>query len=39
MVNSKTWHAGGQPTIRKEKMFVIFTNRIDQKQTTVAENK
>ena len=39
MVNSKTWHAGGSHTIRKEKMYVIFSNRIDQKQITVAENK
>ena len=31
--------AGGQYTIRKEKMFVTLTNRIDQKQTTAAENK
>ena len=32
-------HAGGEPTIRKEKMFVILTNRIDQKQTTVADRE
>ena len=37
-MNSKTWHAGGEPTIRKEKIFVILTNRVGQKQTTVAEN-
>ena len=39
MENSKTGHASGQPTIRKEKMFVILTNRVDQKQATAAENK
>ena len=31
MVNSKTWHALGHRAIRKEKMFVILTNRIDHK--------
>ena len=39
MVSSKTWHAGGPHTLRKEKMYVILSNRIDQKQITVAENK
>ena len=39
MANSKTWHAGGPHTIRKQKMYVILSNRIDQKQITVAENK
>ena len=31
-------NAGGQPPIRKEKMFLTLTNRVDKKQTTVAEN-
>ena len=35
MVNA----GAGQPTIRKQKMFVTLFNRIDQKQTTVAENR
>ena len=39
MVSSKTWHAGGPHTLRKEEMYVILSNRIDQKQITVAENK
>ena len=33
MHSSKTWQAGGPPTLRKEKMFVIFCHRFDQKQT------
>ena len=33
MQNSKTWQAGGPPTLRKEKLFVIFSNRFDQKLT------
>lgn len=40
MVNSKTWHAGGLPSIRKENiLFAILSDRIDQKQITVPENK
>ena len=39
MVISKTFHASGPPTIRKDKMSVILSTQIDQKQTTVAENK
>ena len=40
MVNSKTWHAGTLPSIRKENTFVILSNRIYQKHTArVAENK
>ena len=33
MQNSKTWQAGGPPTIRKDKVFLILSNRFDQKQT------
>ena len=31
-------NAGGQPTIRKQKMFLTLSNRMNKKQTTVAEN-
>ena len=33
MQNSKTWQTGGPPTIRKDKVFLILSNRFDQKQT------
>ena len=32
-------NAGGQPTMKREKMFVTLPNQIDKKQTTVAEYK
>ena len=31
-------NAGGQPTIRKQKMFLTLSSRMNKKQTTVAEN-